>query len=138
MRNTRALSLLLYIVALFVIPVCHITEVASATADCSACSLSRSLACSEKAGTTNSVAVSERCEPDNPCHNPNHTHHKHPLHDQHCSLCASLQRFANNPSSSADNAVLDFSSLTACQPIDDIIHNDSVSQAIDIRGPPIL
>ena len=130
MRNLRALSLILYIVALFVIPVYHTIEVSSTASDCAACS--------EESATSNQIVVTEKCEPDNPCHNSNHSHHNHPLHDHHCSLCASIQGFANNLSPSTDNTVLDFSSAPDCQPIDDIIHNDSVSQSIDIRGPPAL
>ena len=130
-QNPRViLSLLLYIIALFVIPVYHITEVSSAASNCSACS--------EVIASSNQAFVSELCEPGQPCHNQNHQHHSHQPHDHNCSLCASIQGFANNLSPSTDNTVLDFSSAPVCRPIDDVIHNDSVSQSIDIRGPPSL
>jgi hypothetical protein len=130
MRNLRVLSLFLYVISLFVIPVCHITDISSAASDCSACS--------EATANHNQLSVSERCEPDHPCHNPNHTHHNHHSHDHNCSLCASIKDFANNLLPDIDNSVLDFSSLNAGQPTDEVIHNSCVLQSVDIRGPPVL
>jgi len=141
MRNLRALLLLLYIIALFVIPVYHITEVSATASGCSACSAGSQRSpdyFGEVTASSNQVSVSERCEPNHPCHNPNHTHHNHPSHDHNCSLCATIQGFANNLSPNTDNTVLDFSSAPTYKPIDDIIHNGFVSQSIDIRGPPVL
>jgi len=129
MRNLRALSLLLYIVSLFVIPVYHITEVSATASDCSACS--------EEKATSNQIAVTEKCEPDNPCHSHHHPHHNHHSHDHNCQLCQFLQNPARSPYQ--ENSIgLALSDIAAIQHSDEIALNTFVLQSIDIRGPPTI
>jgi hypothetical protein len=130
-RSAILIALLSYLVSSFAVFGAHLSEIASAEDNCPACREANNFA----AGTIN---VYERCEPGNPCHNPNHSHHNHPLHDDNCSLCLIIhQHFSGALTQSANNYYIELTSDNLCLFIRETIYNNAIPENIEIRGPPI-
>jgi hypothetical protein len=130
-RIAIVLSLILYLISFFGISFYHSVEISSDTDNCSACN--------EAKTSSDKTNISERCEPDNPCHNPNHTHHNHQSHDHNCSLCVNIQQhFEGALLECLSNLNSDIVCLNSFPSISNTAYNNSIFDTIEIRGPPIL
>lgn len=94
-------------------------------------------ACHDNTIPSDNSLLSQSYSPDQPCDNPDHRQHNHPVHDhQNCSLCS----FLNNHFISMPGIVAGFSSITFERfVISRSIHSsffETLSQSI--RAPPIL
>jgi len=129
-RIVIALSLILYLLSFFGISFYHSLEILSDTGNCPACN--------ETKTSSDKTTIGERCEPDNPCRNPNHHHHNHPAHDDNCSLCLNIQHHFEgallNCSSNLNPDILCFNSLPASS---NILYENPIFNTIEIRGPPL-
>ena len=130
-RIAIVLSLILYLISFFGISFYHSVEILSDTDNCPACN---------EAGTSSDKTnISERCKPDNPCHNPNHTHHNHPAHNDNCSLCINTQQHLEGALLGCSNNLnSDTLCLNAFTSISNTAYENPIFNAIEIRGPPVL
>ena len=130
-RIAIVLSLIFYLISFFGISFYHSVEISSDTNNCPACN--------ETKTSSDKTTVSERCEPDNPCHNPNHHHHNHPAHDDNCSLCANIQQhFEGALLGYSTNLNSDILCLNAFTSISNTAYDNPIFNAIKIRGPPVM
>jgi len=124
-------SLISYIVALFVIPVCHELEVFYAESNCSVCN--------EVGTPSGNVNISELCTLGSLCHTPNHHHHNHPIHNDHCQICLTIQH--NSGMGQIPKAIDSFPDVIVTAfhcPETDLHFNSVIVTQNEIRGPPSL
>ncbi|MFH1230782.1 MAG: hypothetical protein V1709_04720 [Planctomycetota bacterium] len=128
-RIAIVLSLILYFISFFGISFYHSVEISSDTDKCPACN--------ETKTSSDETNISERCEPNNPCHNPNHTHHNHQSHDHNCFLCVNIQQhFEGVLLGCSININSDILCLNAFSSISNTAYENPIFNTIEIRGPP--